>query len=49
MGKCPRCKWTGSAKAFQKHFASKHYKKKKAGKKAGKVKVFKTPGFAKRR
>ena len=46
MGKCPKCPWTGSAKAFQKHFASKHYKKKKT---AGKKKVFKTPGFAKKR
>ncbi|GAG94503.1 unnamed protein product [marine sediment metagenome] len=46
MGKCPRCPWKGSAKQFQKHFASKHFKKKKA---AGKVKTFKTPGFAKKR
>jgi len=46
MGKCPKCKWTGSAKAFQKHYASKHYKGKK---KVGKVKVFKKPGFAKKR
>ena len=46
MGKCPKCSWTGSAKAFQKHYASKHYKKKK---KQGKVKVFKTPGFAKKK
>ncbi|GAG61157.1 unnamed protein product [marine sediment metagenome] len=46
MGKCPRCKWTGSAKAFQRHFASKHFKSKKP---VGKKKVFKTPGFAKRR
>jgi hypothetical protein len=35
MGKCPRCPWTGSARAYQKHFASKHYRKKK-GKKQGK-------------
>jgi len=46
MGKCPRCPWKGSAKQFQKHYASKHFKKKKA---AGKVKVFKKPGFAKKR
>ena len=30
MGKCPRCPWKGSAKQFQKHYASKHFKKKKA-------------------
>ena len=46
MGKCPRCKWTGSAKAFQRHFANKHYKKKPD---QGKVAKFKTPGFAKKR
>lgn len=46
MGKCPRCSWTGSAKQFQKHFAKKHYKKKKP---TGKVKKFKTPGFAKKK
>ena len=48
MGKCPvaRCPWSGSAKAFQKHYASKHYTKKPN---AGKVAVFKRPGFAKRR
>ena len=44
MGKCPRCKWTGSARAFQRHWASKHFKHKKA---AAKKKVFKVPGFAK--
>ena len=44
MGKCPRCPWKGSAKAFAKHFASKHHKKKPA---AQKVKKFKVPGYAK--
>jgi len=47
MGKCPRCPWTGSARAFQRHWANKHYKGKK--KKVGKKKVFKVPGFAKHR
>lgn len=49
MGKCPvaRCGWKGSAKAFQKHYASKHYKS-RAKKDQGKVKVFKKPGFTKR-
>jgi len=46
MGKCPKCKWTGSAKAFQKHYANKHYKSKN---KVGKVAKFKKPGFAKKR
>lgn len=44
MGKCPKCPWTGSAKAFQKHYASKHWKK---APKAQKVKKFKKPGYAK--
>ena len=46
MGKCPRCKWKGSAKAFPKHFSSKHYKGKK---KVAKVQVFKAPKWGKRR
>ena len=44
MGKCPRCPWKGSAKMYAKHFASKHHKK---APKAGKVKKFKVPAYAK--
>ena len=47
MGKCPvaRCKWSGPAKKYQKHYANNHYKS-RAKKVQGKVKKFKKPGFA---
>lgn len=50
MGRCPvpRCNWSGPANKFQKHYASKHYKS-RAKKPQGKVKVFKKPGFAKKK
>lgn len=53
MGKCPapRCKWTGPADKFQRHYANNHYKRKKSkkqGKKGSKDK-FKVPGFARRK
>lgn len=49
MGDCPHkgCSWSGSHKAFMKHYANKHFKSK--AKKQGKVKVFKKPGFTKRK
>jgi hypothetical protein len=46
MGKCAKCSWKGSAKAYQKHYAAKHFKKKKD---VGKVAKFKIPGFAKKK
>jgi len=46
MGKCPKCKWKGSSKQYQKHYALHHFKPKKG---KGKVKVFKKPGYTKKR
>ena len=44
--KCPKCsKRFSSQKAFQRHYASAHYKKKVTKKNT----VWKVPGFAKRR
>ena len=45
--KCPKCKWTGSNRAYMKHYANAHYKKKKAGKKV--VNVAKIPIWARRK
>lgn len=48
--KCPKCKWTGSNRAYMKHYAHAHYKpKSKKGGKGGKPKVAKIPVWARRK
>jgi len=49
MGKCPKCSWRGSPRAYMKHYASKHYKHKKLAKKAASKRTFKTPCWARHR
>ena len=46
--KCPKCRWTGSNRAYMKHYAHAHYKRHK-NKKGGKIKTAKIPVWARRR
>ena len=45
--RCPKCKWTGSGKAYMAHYARKHYKAKAKGK--NKITVGKIPIWARRK